>query len=115
MLNSVNATALAKAGIRLQAPTKPALVSQDAALRAALRAVPGSTVRETLLADFSDTHHVPPISTLAWAVSLTGPAGFRPYPGGPARGRAVIRPSYLLVTWNQAGEMRRPDHQSSGD
>jgi hypothetical protein len=26
-----------------------------------------------------------------------------------------LRRLYVLVTWNQAGEMRRPDHQSSGD
>jgi hypothetical protein len=26
-----------------------------------------------------------------------------------------LRRLYVLVTWNQAGEMRGPDHQSSGD
>jgi len=93
MLNSVSATALARAGIRLQAPTKPATVSQDAAQRAALQAMPGSTIRETVLADFSDTHHVPAISTLAWAISLTDASGFR----GPAGGRAVVKPSHLVV------------------
>ena len=93
MLNSVSATALARAGIRLQAPTKPATVSQDAAQRAALQAMPGSTIRETVLADFSDTHHVPAISTLAWAISLTDASGFR----GHARGRAVVKPSHLVV------------------
>jgi len=97
MLNSVSATALARAGIRLQAPTKPAAVSQDAAQRAALQAMPGSAVRETVLADFSDTHHVPAISTLAWAISLTDASGFRPHPAGPARGGAVVKPSYLVV------------------
>ncbi len=73
------------------------MVSQAAAQRAALRAMPGSTVRETVLADFSDTHHVPAISTLAWAISLTDSSGFRPHSAGPARGRVVIKPSYLVV------------------
>ena len=59
--------------------------------------MPGSTVRETVLADFSDTHHVPAISMLAWAISLTDASGFRPHSAGPARGRVVVKPSYLVV------------------
>jgi len=61
-------------------------VSQDAAQQAALRAMPGSAIRETVLADFSDTHHVPAIHALAWVISLADASGFRPHPAGPARG-----------------------------
>ena len=32
-----------------------------------------------------------------------------------AGGAVTVRRRYVLVTWNQAGEMRGPDHQSSGD
>jgi hypothetical protein len=59
--------------------------------------MPGSTVRETVLADFSDTHRVPAISTLAWAVSLTPPPGFRVPSAGPPPGHPGMKPSYLVV------------------
>ena len=97
MLKSVSATALSRAGICLRAPAKPATVSQDAAQQAALRAMPGTAIRETVLADFSDTHHVPAIRALAWVISLTGASGFRPHRAGPARGGVVVQPEYLVV------------------
>jgi hypothetical protein len=97
MLSSVSSAALAHAGIRLQPPTSSAVVSQEAAERAAVRAMPGRTVRETALADFGDIHTVPAISTLAWAVSLTVPPGFRPPSGGPFPGSPGMEPSYLVV------------------
>ena len=59
--------------------------------------MPGSAIRETVLADFSDTHHVPAIHALAWVISLADASGFRPHPAGPARGGAVVQPSYLVV------------------
>jgi hypothetical protein len=94
MLSSVSATVLAQAGIRLQPPTSSAAVSQEAAEQAALRSVPGRAVREAVLADFSNTHTVPPINTLAWAVSLTVPP--RIASSGP-RGHSPTKPLYLLV------------------
>lgn len=97
MLRSVSSAALADAGIRLQPPTGSAVVSQEAAERAAVRAMPGRTVRETVLADFSDTHAVPAISMLAWAVSLTVPPGSRPPSAGPPPGHPGMEPSYLVV------------------
>jgi hypothetical protein len=97
VLSSVSSAALAHAGIRLQPPTSSAVVSHEAAERAAVRAMPGRTVRETVLADFSDTHTVPAISTLAWAVSLTVPPGSRPPWAGPFPGSPGMEPSYLVV------------------
>src|SRR5260370_1516302 len=97
MLSSVSSAALAHAGIRLQPPTSSAVVSQEAAERAAVRAMPGRTVRETVLADFSDIHTVPAINTLAWAVSLTVPPGSPPPSGGPFPGSPGTEPSYLVV------------------
>ncbi len=101
MLKTVSATALAQAGIRLQPPTSSAVVSQAAAQQAALRASPAgpaSAVREAVLADFSDTNHVPPIHALAWAVSLTIPPGFRAPSAGPPPGDPALKaPSYLVV------------------
>lgn len=97
VLSSVSSAALADAGIRLQPPASSAVVSQEAAERAAVRAMPGRTVRETVLADFSDTHAVPAISTLAWAVSLTVPPGSRPSSAGPPPGHRGMEPSYLVV------------------
>jgi hypothetical protein len=97
MLSSVSSAALAHAGIRLQPPTSSAVVSQEAAERAAVRAMPGRTVRETVLADFSDTHAVPAINTLAWAVSLTVLPGSRPPWAGPFPGSPGMEPSYLVV------------------
>lgn len=95
MLSSVSSAALARKGIRLQPPTSSAVASQEAAERAAVRAMPGSTVRETVLADFSDTHVVPAINTLAWAASLTAPPGWMasagPPPGHP------VEVSHLVV------------------
>jgi hypothetical protein len=73
------------------------VVSQEAVERAAVHAMPGRTVRETVLADFSDTHTVPAINTLAWAVSLTVPPGSRPPSGGPPPGHRGTEPSYLVV------------------
>lgn len=97
MLSSVSSVALADVGIRLQPPTSSAVVSQEAAERAAVRAMPGTTARETVLADFSDTRTVPVISTLAWAVSLTVPPGSRPPSAGPPPGHPGMEPSYLVV------------------
>ena len=51
-----------------------------------------------MLADFSDTNHVPPIHALAWAVSLTIPPGFRAPSAGPPPGDPALKaPSYLVV------------------
>jgi hypothetical protein len=97
MLSSVSATALAKAGIQLQAPTSAAVVSQAAAERTAVLANPGSAVSETILADFSNTHSVPAINALAWAVSLTFPSGRRAASAGPHPGHRPMEPSYLVV------------------
>ena len=97
MLGSVSSAALAIAGIRLQPPTSSAVVSQEAAERAAVRAMPGTTVRETVLADLSDTHTVPAIDTLAWAVSLTVPPGSRPPSAGPPPRHPGMKPSYPVV------------------
>lgn len=50
-----------------------------------------------MLADFSDTHAVPAINTLAWAVSLTLlPASRSPW-AGPFPGSPGMEPSYLVV------------------
>ncbi len=95
MLSSVSAAALAQAGIRLQPPTSPAVVSQEAAGQAAVRSMPGREVRESVLADFTNIHAVPPISTLAWAVSLTVPS--RAVSGGPFRGHTPMKPLYMVV------------------
>jgi hypothetical protein len=97
MLSSVSSAALAHVGIRLQPPASSAVVSQEAAERTAVRAVPGSAVRESVLADFSNTHAVPAISTLAWAVSLTVPPGSRRPWAGPFPGSRGMEPSYLVV------------------
>jgi hypothetical protein len=97
MLSSVSSAALAHAGIRLQPPTSSAVVLQEAAERAAVRAMPGRTVRETVLADFSDTYAAPAINTLAWAVSLTVPPGSRRPWAGPFPGSPGMEPSYLVV------------------
>ena len=78
MLSSVSSISLANMGIKLQPPASPAVVSQEAAEQAALRAMPGRIVREAVLADFSNAHAVPVINTLAWAVALTVPT---PGPG----------------------------------
>jgi hypothetical protein len=99
MLKSVSATFVSQAGIQLRAPTGSAAVIQHAAQQTALQEFPGSTVRETVLTNFSDTHHVPAISTLAWAVSLTVPSDF-PAPSGPAPARSHMKPSYLVVFIN---------------
>ena len=99
MLSSVSSAALAHTGIRLQPPTSSAVVSQEAAERAAVRAAPGRTVRETVLADFSNTPAAPPIDTLAWAVSMTVPPGFPMASAGPFPGHPGMEPelSYLIV------------------
>lgn len=97
MLSSVSSAALAEAGIRLQPPASSAVVSQEAAERAAVRALPGRTVRETVLADVSDSHEVPAISALAWAVSLTVPPGSRMASAGPPPGQPGMEPSYPVV------------------
>jgi hypothetical protein len=88
---------MAHAGIRLLPPTSSAVVSQEAAEQAAVRAMRGRTVREAVLADFSDTHAVPAIDTLAWAVSLTVPPSSRPPSAGPPPGHRGMEPSYLVV------------------
>jgi hypothetical protein len=72
-------------------------VSQEAAERAAVRAMPGRAVRETVLTDLSDTHAVPAIHALTWAVSLTVPPGSRPPSAGPPPGHPGMEPSYLVV------------------
>ncbi len=97
MLSSVSSTALAHTGIRLQPPTSSAVVSQEAAERAAVRAMPGRAVRETVLADFSKTDTVPAIDTLAWAVSMTVPPGSRMASAGPFPGHPGMEMSYLVV------------------
>jgi hypothetical protein len=83
----------------LQPPRSSAVVSQEEAERAAVRATPGRAVRETVLADFRNSHAVPAISTLAWAVSMTVPPGSPmasagPFPGNPGM---EVAASYLVV------------------
>jgi hypothetical protein len=98
VLNSVSASTLAEAGIQLRAPSGSAAIRQATAQQTALQAFPGtSTVRETVLADLSNTHHVPAINTLVWAVSLTVPSGFCPASAGPPPGNRGMRVSYLVV------------------
>jgi hypothetical protein len=97
MLGSVSSAALAHAGIWLQPPTSSAVVSQEAAERAAVRAASGRTVRETVLADFSNAHAVPVINALAWAVSMTVPPGSAMASAGPFPGRPEVEMSYLVV------------------
>jgi hypothetical protein len=93
MLSSVSSTSLDNMGITLQPPASPAVVSQEAAEQAALQAMPDRIVREAVLADFSNTHAVPAINTLAWAVALTVPS--RAW-GGPPPGRPV-KPLFMVV------------------
>ena len=95
MLSSVSSATLAAAGIRLQPPTGSAVVSQEAAQQIAVLSIPGSAIREAVLADFSDTHHVPAINTLAWAVSLTVPFGAPS--AGPPPGHRPMKFSYRVV------------------
>jgi hypothetical protein len=73
------------------------VVSQEEAEQAVMRAVPGRTVRETVLAHFSDTHAVPAINTLAWAVSLTVTPGSRMASAGPPPGHPGMEPAYLVA------------------
>ena len=97
MLGSVHPTVLAQAGIRMLPPTSSAVVNQEEAEQAAVRSMPGHAVREAVLTDLSDTHHVPAINTLAWAISLRVPPGWRAASAGPWPGRAAMKPSYLVV------------------
>jgi hypothetical protein len=97
VLNSASATDLAQAGIQLKGPTSSAAVSQAVAQQTALQEFPGSTVREAVLANFSNTHHVPEINTLAWAISLTSPSGIDPASVGPPPGHPGLKLSYLVV------------------
>jgi hypothetical protein len=80
-------------GIHLQPPTSSALVSREVAERTTLRSMPGRAVREAVLADFTDSHAVPAIDTLAWAVALTVPshALAGPLPGHP------VKPLFMVV------------------
>ena len=71
----------------MQPPASPAVVSQEAAEQAALRAMPGRIVREAVLADFSNAHAVPVINTLAWAGAdgpTPGLGWSSPWPPGEA-------------------------------
>lgn len=89
---------LAQAGIRLRAPTSSAAVSKSAAQRTALLSFPGITaVRQAVLADFSDTHRVPVIDTLAWVVSFAIPPGYSVGSTGPVGNPAQKTTSYLVV------------------
>ena len=96
VLKTVSAAFLANVGIELKAPANSAAVSKAVAEQAALRQIPGSAVRETVLADFSNTHSVPAIKTLAWVVSLSFPSGF-PGSSGPAGRRSRPKLSYMVV------------------
>jgi hypothetical protein len=80
-------------GIRLKPPTSSALVSREAAERAALRSMPGRVVREAILADFTDSHAVPAIDALAWVVALTVPSQAL---GGPPPGHPM-KPLFMVV------------------
>lgn len=97
VLNSASAADLAQDGIQLLNPTSTATVSQAAAQQTAMQAFLGSSVRETVLANFSDTHHVPAINALAWAVSLSFPSGINPTSEGPPPGHPGLKMSYLVV------------------
>ena len=93
MLSSVKSTSLADMGIRLQPPTSSALMSREAAEQAAMRSMPGRAVREAVLANFTDSHAVPAIDTLAWVVALTVPSQAL---GGPPPGHPV-EPLFMVV------------------
>lgn len=105
-LEAVSSSALAQEGIQLQPPTSTAAVTQAAAENAAVAALPGSTVRQSVLAEFTDSNHVPVISALAWAVSLSPPTGFDGPSVGPAGGGPGTAAGYVVVFINaQTGTM----------
>ena len=56
-----------------------------------MRSMPGRAVREAVLADFTDSHAVPAIDTLAWVVALTVPSQAlrRPFTPGSSGGAVV--------------------------
>lgn len=101
-LAGVSPAELAQSGIRLQAPTGRATVSKSAAQRTALRTFPGITaVRNAVLADFANTHRVPPVHALSWAFSLAIPPGYRVAAnGGAPPGNRTAKLSYLVVFIN---------------
>lgn len=100
-LASVGAATLQREGITLGAPTGAAVVSQASVEQQALQHFPGSSVTQTVLAEFSDTHHSPAIQALAWAVSLSPPPGFRaPSNGGPWNTQGAASVSYLVLVFD---------------
>lgn len=74
-LTAVSAQTLASGGITLSTPTTTAAVSQSAAIQAAQTQFPGAQVHQAVLAQVQDSHQVPALDRLCWAVSLVPPAG----------------------------------------
>jgi hypothetical protein len=96
-LKAAPAEQLASAGITFRAPSAPAVISSDVATRAALVQVPGGTVDQIILADFTDTHRSPAVSGLVWAVSFR-PSAAVVRPGGPAVGHSdAMAPLVYIV------------------
>lgn len=101
-LASVDAATLQREGITLGTPTGAAVASQASVEQQALQQFPGSSVNQTVLAEFSDMHHVPAIQTLAWVVSLSPPPGFHaPSNGGFRSGtQSISSASYLVLVFD---------------
>jgi hypothetical protein len=100
-LASIDAATLQQEGITLGTPTGAAVVSQASVEQQAQRRFPGSSVNQTVLAEFNDTHHSPAIQALAWVVSLSPPPGFRgPSNGGRSSTQGVANASYLVLVFD---------------
>jgi len=95
-LASVSTQGLASHAIYLGQPASQAILGQDAAVTTALAQFPGSHVRETLLAQVTDTR-VPVINgRLCWIVSIVPSTGIVMPSAGPD-GHTPIYGDYFLV------------------
>ena len=73
-MNTVSASKFAEAGITLSSPSESPKVSQSQAEAIATARYPGTTVRESVLAHYSNTHRTPKVDRLCWVISLGGVA-----------------------------------------
>ena len=103
-MQSVSASELAAHGIVLQRPTIAAVASQTTVVNAAVARFQGSKLRETVLAQVTDTFRVPNMHCTCWVVSLAPRAATANFLGGPPPGKPHTTAYLVLFFDAQSGD-----------
>lgn len=102
-LLTVNAAELATSGISLATPQGSANISEEDARGIIGNRLPGTTIRELVLAQFVDSHRSPVVNQLCWVASVGGYSRTITLPLQPGQPRTTTQLTGFLVVAIDAG------------